>query len=284
MVVNYFSLMQRICFSSLKRSVEDTSTAAVDSTMLTDVSVSGSVGYGILDNRNGVAVQSLDETFKKVVAMFPANVAVQGGAGLANINVLTFLKSAYMQSQLQSPGAEAGRASQTASSAVWNMFHFEVANLGHVDSIKSFADGESGAALLAATILMQAVSGDADADNGFVVVHNNIEKLALVAVPDFEKYLRIFYQTELGIPSCSEANEGQIVYSTNDASRFYAPQYSDVSVTADRFICDTEAGGWQLALDREKDTYEMGRGSSGEIRQGRINAGILYRYNATSGN
>lgn len=42
------------------------------------------------------------------------------------------------------------------------MFHFEAANLGHVDSIKSFADGESGAALLAATILMQAVSGDAD--------------------------------------------------------------------------------------------------------------------------
>lgn len=134
----------------------DTSTAAVDSTMLTDVSVSGSFGYGILDNRNGVAVQSLDETFKKVVATFPTNVAaqgtytvpkanfrlpyaraiysgtatdlvhgktmmlngtlralvsVQGGAGLANINVLTFLKSAYMQSQLQSPGAEAGRAS-----------------------------------------------------------------------------------------------------------------------------------------------------------------------------
>lgn len=339
----------------------DTSTAAVDSTMLTDVSVSGSFGYGILDNRNGVAVQSLDETFKKVVATFPANVAVQGtytvpkanfrppyaraiysgtatdlvhgktmmlndtlralvsvqgGAGLANINVLTFLKSAYMQSQLQSPGAEAGRASQTASSAVWNMFHFEAANLVHVDSIKSFADGESGAALLAATILMQAVSGDADAniwkvaadfedgswdddaarakaadwalgadaDNGFVVVHNNVEKLGLAAVPDFEKYLRIFYQTELGIPSCSEANEGQIVYSTNDASRFYASQYSDVSVTADRIICDTEAGGWQLALDREKDTYEMGKGSSGEIRQGRINAGILYRYNATSGN
>ena len=340
----------------------DTSTAAADSTMLTDVTVSGSFGYGILDNSNGVAVQSLDETFKKVVATYPATVGAQGGtytvakanfrppyaraiysgtatdlvrgksmtlndtlqalvsvqgsAGLANINVLTFLKSAYMQHQLQSPGAEAGRASETASSAVWNMFHFEAANLVHVDSINSFADGESGAALLAVTVLMQAVSGDADAniwkvaadfadgswdddaarakaadwalgadaDNGFASVRQNVAKLGLAAVPDFEKYLRTFYQTELGIPSCSEANEGQIVYSTNDASRYYASQYSDVSVTADRFICDTEAGGWQLALDREKDTYEMGKGSSGEIRQGRINAGTLYRYNATSGN
>ena len=341
----------------------DTSTApTTDSTMLNNVTVSGTYSYGILDNSAGVAVQSLDETFKKVVATFPAAAAAQGGtyavpnvnfrppyaraiysgsatnlvrgkamalkdtlyalvtaqgdSGLANINVLTFLKSVYMQTQLQSPGTETGRASETASAAVWNMFHFEAANLGHVDSITSFADGEPGAALLAVTVLMQATAGDddadiwkvaadfedgswddaaarakaadwalgADADDGFASVRSGVKKLGLAADPDFEKYLRTFYQTELDIPSCSEANEGQIVYSTNKASRFYASQYSDVSVTTERFICDTEVGGWQLALDREKDTYEMGQGSAGEIRQGRINAGTLYRYNATSGN
>lgn len=241
-----------------------------------------------------------------------ALVGLQGDAGIANINFLTFLKSVYMQTLLKQHGANAESASATSSAAVWKMFHIDTAGLAPLDSITSFEEGESGAALLAATIMMQSALQDSvanlwkvaddfadgswddsvarakiadwalgvDVDDGFEKIDRNVQKRGFGKLADFKKYIRAFYRSELGIPACSEENKGKIVFVTNPSSKYYASEYSDASVTADRFVCDDE-GAWQLAMDREKDTYEMGRGTDGEIRQGRVNAGNLYRYSAT---
>jgi len=333
--------------------IQDTSVKK-DPTLMENVTVTGTFGYGILDSRSTVAVQALDETFAPNGYAFSAVVnagtytaanvnfrppyaraivlgnvtdlvhggtitpkdtlyalvAGTGNGGVANINVLTYLKSVYMQNLLKVPGYTEALASDAASTAVWNMFGFDAAALGQVDSITSFAAGEAGAALLAVTIMMQALDKDSvanlwkvaadfadgawddsvsrakiadwafgvDLENEFEIVRRNVQKLGLGSVPEFEKYIRAFYMSELGIPACNEENGGKVVFSQNPASGYYASEYSDVSVTSERYICDSRDLVWREATDREKDVYGLQAGSDGEIRQGLINAGNLYRY------
>lgn len=243
-----------------------------------------------------------------------ALVGLQGDAGIANINFLTFFKSVCMQTLLMQPGANAEAASAMSSAAVWNMFHIDTAGLVPLDSIASFTEGESGAALLAATVMMLSVLQDSvanpwkvaedfadgswddpvarakiadwafgvDVADEFDRIERNVKAREIGKFGDFKKYIRAFYQAELGISECNEANAGKIVFSTNPSSKYYASAYSDVSVTKDRFICDSRDVVWREATDRERDTYEMGEGTNGEIRQGLIDAGNLYRYGSGS--
>lgn len=246
-----------------------------------------------------------------------ALVTAQGKGGKANVNVLTYLQSVYMQRLLKSSESmTVEKASKKASDAVWKMFHFDKAGLGAVDSVTSFAGGETGAALLAVTVMMQSVVNDTaanlwkvaadfadgswkdssarakiadwafgeDINDEFETVHKNVEKLGLAAVPDFEKYIRTFYLAELGIEACTAESYGVVVHAKNKFSKYYAADYSDVSVTANRYVCDENTGTWREALDKEKDTYGFGAGQDGETRQGLVNAEIVYTYNEASGN
>lgn len=266
--------------------------------------------YGnVTDLVHGGSITMKDTLFALVTA--------QGKGGKANVNVLTYLQSVYMQRLLKSSESmTVEKASKKASDAVWKMFHFDKAGLGAVDSVTSFAGGETGAALLAVTIMMQAVANDTaanlwkvaadfadgswkdfsarakiadwafdeDVNDEFETIHKNVEKLGLAAVPDFEKYIRTFYLAELGMDACSDENAGKIFFSKNKSSVYYASDLSDVSVTATRFICDEKTKAWREAMDKEKDTYGFGAGQDGETRQGLVNAGIVYTYNETSGN
>ena len=244
---------------------------------------------------------------------------IVGGSGKnleANVNVLTFLKSKFMEGQLKENGSKTfAEVSKKASDAVWDMFHFDKSELGSVDSVTSIAGIDPGnAALLAVTIMMQAVINDSvanlwkvaadvadgswddslarakiadwafneDVNDNFETVLKNVERLKLGVVPPFEQYIRAFYRAELGIDACSEENAGAVTYSKNKYSAYYASDMSDVSVTADRFICDESTGAWREALDKEKDTYGFGAGQDGETRQGLVNAGIVYTYNEAS--
>lgn len=266
--------------------------------------------YGnVTDLVHGGSITMKDTLFALVTA--------QGKGGKANVNVLTYLQSVYMQRLLKSSESmTVEKASKKASDAVWKMFHFDKAGLGAVDSVTSFAGGETGAALLAVTVMMQSVVNDTaanlwkvaadfadgswkdssarakiadwafgvDVNDEFETIHKNVEKLGLAAVPDFEKYLRTFYVAELGMDACSDENAGKIFFSKNKSSAYYASDLSDVSVTATRFICDEKTKAWREATDKEKDTYGFGAGQDGETRQGLVNAGIVYTYNETSGN
>lgn len=246
---------------------------------------------------------------------------IVGGRGKnleANINVLTFLKSKYMEGQLKKKGSKTfAEASKKASDAVWDMFHFDKSELVSVDSVTSIAGIDpSNAALLAVTIMMQAVINDSvanlwkvaadvadgswddslarakiadwafneDVNDNFETILKNVERLKLGITPPFEQYIRAFYRAELGIPACTEENGGEVVFSKNPYSVFYAADMSDVSVTTERFFCNEKTKAWREAMDKEKDTYGFGVGTNGEIRQGLVNAGLLYSYNASSDN
>jgi len=246
---------------------------------------------------------------------------IVGGSGKtleANINVLTFLKSKFMEGQLKKKGSKTfAEVSKKASDAVWDMFHFDKSELVSVDSVTSIAGIDpSNAALLAVTIMMQAVINDSvanlwkvaadvadgswddslarakiadwafneDVNDNFETILKNVERLKLGITPPFEQYIRAFYRAELGIPACTEENGGEVVFSKNPYSVFYAADMSDVSVTTERFFCDEKTKAWREAMDKEKDTYGFGAGKNGEIRQGLVNAGLLYSYNASSDN
>lgn len=116
----------------------------------------------------------------------------------------------------------------------------------------------------------------ADAEDAFAGVRKWLSDRA-PSVPGFEKYLRLFYQKELGIPECSSENAGTMLHVGNVASRYFVTDESDFSKVSERFICNA-AGGIELASDSLKDVYAFGEGKAGEVRQGAFTKNRYYTY------
>ena len=120
----------------------------------------------------------------------------------------------------------------------------------------------------------------ADAEDAFAGVRKWLSAQA-PSVPDFEKYLRLFYQKELGLPECSSENAGTMLHVGNVASRYFVTDESDFSKVQDRFVCEI-AGGVGLASDSLKDVSALGPGSDGEVRPGAFSGNIFYTYDAST--
>ena len=103
----------------------------------------------------------------------------------------------------------------------------------------------------------------ADAEDAFAGVRKWISGQA-PSVPDFEKYLRLFYQKELGLPACTD-NAGAMLHVANVVSRYYVADDLDFTKVFDRFVCDAE-GGVAFASDSLKDIVSLGTGTDGEVR------------------
>ena len=103
-------------------------------------------------------------------------------------------------------------------------------------------------------------------------------------VPDFEKYIRNFYTTEIDLGTCGSASipEGTVKEARNPTSIYYAKDYSDTSKTKERFICaDAKTGRWRFAKDIEKDTATWGqKANDGDLSKGRI-TGTTYVYESS---
>lgn len=120
----------------------------------------------------------------------------------------------------------------------------------------------------------------ADAEDAFAGVRKWLSDRS-PSVPDFEKYLRLFYQKELGIPECSSENAGTMLHVGNVASRYFVTDESDFSKVSERFACNA-AGGIELASDSLKDVYAFGEGKAGEVRQGAFTKNRYYTYENSS--
>ena len=119
----------------------------------------------------------------------------------------------------------------------------------------------------------------ADAEDAFAGVRKWISGLA-PSVPDFEKYLRLFYQKELGIPACTD-NAGAMLHVANVTSRYYVADDLDFTKVADRFVCTAE-DGVAFASDSLKDIVSLGTGADGEVRPGAFSGNIFYTYDAST--
>lgn len=111
----------------------------------------------------------------------------------------------------------------------------------------------------------------ADANGKLGPIRRNFEAWKLGTVPDFEKYVRMFWYAAFGLDSCAESMNGKVVPGRNkwgggDSLRF--------------FLC--RDGLWNEMGDAGRDVYEWDAGEDGEIRKGEV-TGSIYRYDVTLG-
>lgn len=222
----------------------------------------------------------------------------------ANINLLTHLEFFRVQELVKNKKLGIGEAKLQAEREILEAFHMELDNFGNTEDLNIFSKGEDNAVLLAISILLQrdndvaSLTGELAtlskdlADDGewngktalamrtkiadwaeevnLSVIRDNIEKWDLGAdvkidVPDFERFVRKFWNDEYGLGVCDESVAGVVKIDTAVGSKYYASSYGDNEMVT-RFICSNkmidgslhENGKylWRKTNDLEANTYQ----------------------------
>lgn len=96
-------------------------------------------------------------------------------------------------------------------------------------------------------------------------VQDNLKKMEISDIPNYENYLTLFWGNAYGLGVCEQIRYGIILPVTNKLSKNYGVHY----------ICKEK--GWLKATDYEKDTYGWKDGEYGEARKGNV-TGIYYVF------
>lgn len=238
-----------------------------------------------------------------------------------NVNILTHLEAPRTLKLVENTGNNSpiGAMKAQAFNDILYSFGFSVASPAvekYSDDVRLFGDGEYSAVLMALSIMMQRNgSGEAmvtyadgiaerirgngnwddwaaradladwlmvlDTSGTFEKIRRNVSSWKLGEVPEFEKYLRLFWTREYGFPECNASIADSVTHIGSSQSAFFGCNYPDTSKTKTRFICDANLGRWRAATDIEKDTVGLGLDTSkydGAFRGGVINPTKTYVY------
>ena len=103
-----------------------------------------------------------------------------------------------------------------------------------------------------------------------ITIRSNVEKWQLSdIVPNFEKYINIFWWHTYGLGECSANREGEVLQNTNAQSTKYGTYY----------IC--KDGLWNNATTYEKDTYGWRDSTDGAIKKGNV-TDTTYLFDGTA--
>ena len=108
-----------------------------------------------------------------------------------------------------------------------------------------------------------------DSADGFKKIRENLAKGNYGPIPNFEKYVRNYWQKKFGIGDCTK--NGDVAAVTNFRNKRFDTEY--------RFICRDSS--WTKATDIEKDTYKWANGEYGEVKTGDV-TGKKYYYDGSS--
>ena len=217
-----------------------------------------------------------------------------------NVNLLTHLEYARVRSLVAS-GKSVADARQQAESEILDAFGIEgsVGNFGDLDI--AYSDDGS-AILLAVDVIMQGdvsdvqlllrlknFAGDierngrwndstakaemadwamqADLGGKLAAVRKNMESWGLDEVPNFEKYVHMFWVNAFGLGECSAKNEGETVEIANELSIYYGSRY--------RFLCSD--GEWVADIRLDFEDWEAVE--DGSIRWSET--GDCYKYDGS---
>lgn len=209
-----------------------------------------------------------------------------------NVNLLTHLEYERVVYLVTQKKMKVRAAKKQAQKEVFAMLHIDAANFSNSEDLNIAGSGDEDGALLAFSVILQgdrseselselltliatdmekdgvwddSASRQAFADWAFAAdiggrydtFRSNVTKWGLSSmVPNFEKYLRIFWTTEYGLDNCSEANAGEVAAAKRgDASR--------------RYICGLDSV-WRVATDFEKDTYGWKDTTDGALKAGAV--------------
>lgn len=213
----------------------------------------------------------------------------------ANINLFTHLEAGRVKNLVQHKQMNVQSAKARAKKEVLDIFHIDTTGFNTpFEGLNVLGETDAEASLLAMSILLQNMSdktipeliaGMADdfAKNGawtdslykaklaeetifpdfmgaYAFYRSNMIESGLSAkVPYFEKYLRYFWNIELGLGVCGSDSVPQkaVKHVSNRYSKYYARAYSDTASAGgkNRFLCmDADSTKWRFAMDIEKDT------------------------------
>ena len=229
-----------------------------------------------------------------------------------NLNMLTTLEANRALELLSGKKLSFEEAKKKAAEDVWNMFHLESFDFDASEMIHVSDISESGAALLAASVLLQVGADDFaaffkslvadvakdgkwddaaarltiadwaltnDLKDGFASIRKTLET-QMGKAAEFEPYMKNFYLAELEFPKCDAENAGEVFFVKNKSSKFYAASYADVSKSKERFVCD-EQKGWKAIPDSLKDFMgETAAAKDGDVRRGEF-TGEFFTYDGT---
>ena len=101
-------------------------------------------------------------------------------------------------------------------------------------------------------------------------------------VPDFMPHIRHFINVESHLGECGENNKGVFAHVPNPKSAYFAHGYDSTDASRNslaRFVCDSVGGyHWRMAKALERDTMEWLPGNDGDVKQGKIDASMIYVY------
>ena len=222
------------------------------------------------------------------------------GRETANINLLTHLEYDRVQYLVTMMDSSVLKAKMAAEKEIFATFNINNSGFkGFAEDFNIFKAGDANAALLAISILLQGDRSESSLTNlltnfsidlrkdgswddsttrakmaDWAMQADTSGKLGTIRgyvkgwglgdgnVPDFEKYVRIFWSVENGLGVCggSENPIGTVRRISNPRSEYYAEDYysADTAGRKLRFICvDADSAKWRVATGVEKDTFEM---------------------------
>lgn len=225
---------------------------------------------------------------------------VDGEHSKVNVNLVTHLeydRVAYLMENV--PKMTLSAAKRQAEKEIFAMFHIDASSFGYAEDMDILGADEADAALLAVSILLPtglSESGITDrltemsedlAEDGKLDAESTLNSIALWAmgqdlrgnfpefrqnildwkinteVPDFEKYVRLFWSVQLGFGECGSESAPVGTVAALDPS-FPTTMLGGGVVKIDsksRYICADSAGVgklWRLAEGIEKDTAGLG--------------------------
>lgn len=235
----------------------------------------------------------------------------------ANINLLTHIEYQRVYNLVSKEGKRFRDAKVQAEGEIFKAFHMNVPSYAASEDLNIFGKNDGDAALLAISILLQGnrdtdgfgellsdISEDLgddglldeelrgnlavwvatqDTSDLFSTYRKNVENWKLGEVPDFEKYLRSFWNEEYGFGKCG--SDSVPLGTKKDVSNKYAVQKDALN----RFVCydDNGESRWVLDIDAVNDVYgarsKCTSETDGNLMDGLVNPKNLYACNYEAG-
>ena len=236
---------------------------------------------------------------------------LEGGRTSVNVNLVTHLEYDRVANLLdENPSMTLAEAKEQAEKEIFAMFYIDAKKFGYSEDLDIFGKDDANSALLAvSTILptgnsaseimerLTALSLDMaedgtwdaketldslafwaqeiDLDGKLPTIRNNVLSWKISEdVPDFEKYVRLYWNKYFDFGVCGKDAPVGTVKSM--------PKGVSVKDENVRYTCvDSAAVGkvWRVADDIEKDTMGLGRGfEEGDLHNGLINEDSLYVF------
>ena len=229
---------------------------------------------------------------------------------VVNVNLLTHLEYERVIYLVTQKKMKVNAAKKQAQKEVLNLLHIDATDFSNSEDLNIAGASDEDAALLAFSVIMQgdrSVSqlselltkiaidmeedgawnnatkrveladwaADADASNKLSLIRNNVTSWKLSSVvPNFEKHIRHFWNTEYGLGDCTADSVGKVKSATAGKVKGTDTRYECVDSTGIGYM-------WRVASDYEKDTYEWTKGKDGDCKYGNINKKLCYVFDGS---